>query len=335
VTLEAMITVVELQAVWTAAPAVAADPGRPAPNPDIVAEPTRLALFDLPDLTGSPAMQLMLAAASATDRWRPVPIEIVVGGEISGGTSALGETVMGRTLGVLPDGQHATIDLLSSVDVELANDRQWLESRDDDALLQGANLAAVGKEVIQFGLAEAIGPRRFKLSRLLRGRFGSDWATATHVTDEPFALLSTSTMRALPVPDALIGSIVEVTAHAVGDGAGTSVCTLAGGEALRPPSPVHLRAEISGGALDVAWVRRSRLGYSWVDNVDAALGESAERYRVRVEGSATTIEIEATDATATFDAAQLAALGSGAATISVVMVGDRAVSHAATQSIIL
>jgi hypothetical protein len=156
-----------------------------------------------------------------------------------------------------------------------------------------------------------------------------------HRADEPFALISASTLRAIGVPDALLGTQVTVTAHAVGDGDGTSIASIASGEALRPPSPAHLRATISSGALEIVWVRRSRLGYAWVDSVDAPLGETAERYRIRVERASARIELETSEPAATIDAVQLGTLGSGAAEISVVTVGDRAISRAATLTISL
>ena len=47
-----------------------------------------------------------------------------------------------------------------TLEIELLNDRMWLESRSDTALIGGANLALVGGELIQFGRVEAIAPKR-------------------------------------------------------------------------------------------------------------------------------------------------------------------------------
>ena len=334
ISLEAMIAVAELQASWQGAPAILADPGRPAPSSDIVAGPTWLALFDLPDMGMGPMLQLHLAAASSTVAWRQVPIEIAIGGALSGGTSAAAEAILGTALTILEPNQAAVLDLLSSVDVQLANAKQWLESRDDDALLQGANLAVLGREVFQYGSAVPIGPMQFRLSRLLRGRFGSEWAMTGHAAGDAFALLDTRTLRAIAVPEAMIGG-VNVTALGVGDGAGTHIAALASGEALRPPSPVHLHANLSGGSLETSWVRRSRAGFSWLDDVDVPLGESVERYRVRLEGGAGSVELEASVPSATFSAAQLGAAGSGPAMVHVSQVGERALSRWASFSIII
>ena len=70
--------------------------------------------------------------------------------------------------------------------VELLNDSTWLKSRIDAAPVGGANLAMLGEELIQFGTAEQTGPSTFRLSRLLRGRRGSEWAMAGHALGERF-----------------------------------------------------------------------------------------------------------------------------------------------------
>ncbi len=59
---------------------------------------------------------------------------------------------------------RAVFDMINSVDVELANPDDWLESRDDDALAAGENLAIIGSEIVQFGNALPLGNRRFRLS---------------------------------------------------------------------------------------------------------------------------------------------------------------------------
>jgi hypothetical protein len=88
-----------------------------------------------------------------------------------------------------------------------------------------------------------------------------------------------------------------------------------------------------GGQLELSWVRRSRLGYGWSDDVDAPLGESRERYRATVDSPSASFEIETSTPAATIGPAQLATLGSGPAIVSVVMVGDRAISRPATLAI--
>ena len=221
-------------------------------------------------------------------------------------------------------------------EVELADNEHWLESRDEDALIQGANLAAVGSELIQFGVATAIGPGLFRLSKLLRGRRGTEWAMNAHSPGEHFVMIGSGSVRPIELPPEALGAQVDVTAFAVGDGNGTTIGTVARGEALRPPSPVHVRWSVAlAGSLELSWVRRSRNGWMWRDEIETPLGETGERYRVRVQAETGAIELETTASQATVSAAELAAVGSGAATVTVFQVGDYALSRPAAVSIIL
>jgi hypothetical protein len=59
----------------------------------------------------------------------------------------------------------------------------------DIALYNGANLVSLGQEILAFGLAELTAPMTYKLSRLLRGRRGTEWAVATHTPGERLVVL--------------------------------------------------------------------------------------------------------------------------------------------------
>jgi len=334
-TIDRFVMMVELRRAEAWITGLPSDPGRTLPEIDQVAAPTRLALFDLPDLGlgARPTSALHLAAASPTPGWRPVPIEVAISGSFSSGQSAIAETVMGKSLTALADGQSLLFDTLNALEVELVDEAHWLQSCEDSALVDGANLAVLGSELFQFGLAEPIGPGRFRLSRLLRGRRGSEWAMPGHQSGEAFALLQPSTLRAIEVPQAMVGAMVEVTAYGLGDAAGTRIGKVAAGEALRPPSPVRPRAELGPSGLTITWIRRSREGFAWLDGIDSPIGESSERYRVTVEGSAGAAQIECGTPEASFSNAQLQSLGPGAAMVSIVQIGDLAPSRAAELTI--
>jgi hypothetical protein len=337
VTIEAMVTHVEAQRVWGSAGPLVAEPGRAATAPDVIAGPTVMALLDLPDLGSDAGAEpsLYLAAASSSGSWRRVPVEVSIGGTVIASQSAPAEAVMGVVTIPSADGRGSEVfDMASSIEVELAHDGQWLESRDDEALSNGANLAAVGDELVQFGRAEPLGNGRFRLSKLLRGRRGTEWATGGHAAGEQFVLLSARSLQRIALPEGSIGNEVAVRARGVGDGQGAVVSAVANAEALRPPSPVNVCANLDGdGTMSVAWTRRSRLGWTWQDGMDAPIGESREAYRVRLEGSAGIVERETGVAEAAFSAAEMAAVGRGPVLISVVQIGDRALSRAATATI--
>ena len=105
-------------------------------------------------------------------------------------------------------------------------------------------------------------------------------------------------------------------------------------EALRPPSPVNLLAEIGdNGELKLGWTRRSRLGFAWLDAVDVPLAEARERYRVTLTGTEGAIELESEHPELIADAPALGPVGLGAVTIEVVQIGDFLASQPTSLSI--
>ena len=331
VEIERFVVAVTLSAAWAHAGNRNADPGRGLPQPDVVALPTRLALFDLPDpASGQPA--LALAAASPSGGWQAVPVEILAGGTVSASRSATGEAVLGQALTALGDGQPFLLDLANPLDVQLANPDHWLQSRDDEALATGANLAMVGDEMIQFGQALALAPGKFRLSRLLRGRRGSEWSVTGHVAGEDFVLLDARALKAITLPIEMLGSAVTVTAHGPGDAASPpSVTRTANGEAMKPLSPSHLRAAIAGdGSLAIGWIQRSRSGWAWLDEVEAMADPAVQGYRLRAAGAAATIERDSGVEETVLSAAEVASLGAGPVEIQVRQIGALGLSRPAS-----
>src|SRR5207237_4091116 len=238
---------------------------------------------------------------------------------------AMGSTaaaaIMGVTMNSLPAAGAARIGTVSSLEVELVHDGMWLEGRSDDALAGGANLAAVGEERTQFGGVAAVGDRRFRLSRRLRGRRGTEWAAESHLADEPFTLLARDALTAIEGP---AGAEARVLATGVGDVPDAAAASRAvGAEMLRPPSPVHLKAiESVDGDLAISWIRRSRLGWGWTDGADTPLGEEAERYRLTISGPDFSRTVETAASAYLYTAAARAADGAGPLTLSVVQTGS-------------
>jgi hypothetical protein len=154
----------------------------------------------------------------------------------------------------------------------------------------------VGRELVQFGAAEPIGPRRFRLSRLLRGRRGTEWAGDLHAPGEDFVLIDAAALLRLAGPRPTIGAEAALLPAGLGDEDATPARLTVAGEALRPPGPVHARADaLGGGDIALTWVRRSRLGWDWPAGIDTPLGEEREAYRVTIAsgGAVRAYEVEA------------------------------------------
>jgi len=145
-------------------------------------------------------------------------------------------------------------------------------------------------------------------------------------------LIEQSALAPVEPPLSSLGGEARLLAIGIGDAEGTEAGCNIFGSAMRPPSPVHLRAErVPGGDLRVSWVRRSRAGWSWISGSDTPLGEEAESYRLTLSGIG--FERSATVGAAyyLYTAEAQAADGlTGSLTISVTQTGTVASSRATT-----
>lgn len=315
---------------------VAAGSGDSVHEPDLRHGPTLLRLVELPfgDLRWA-RPQLLVAAAGEEAGWRRAELLASFDGGASwqeAGTSAA-PAVFGTALSPLAPAAGTLFDAASAVDIELANDAMWLENASDDALAHGANSALLGSELIQYGSAQWLGDRQFRLSRLLRGRRGSEWAATSHCAGEDFLLLDGEATVPLDRESTVVGGEIRVSASGPGDGDAPATATVqVSGESLRPPSPVHLGAERrSSGDIHIRWVRRSRQGWVWANEADTPLGEETERYRLVIAGAGFERSIESASPSHVYTVSEQTADGAATPlTISVAQIGTYAASRPAT-----
>jgi hypothetical protein len=324
--IDGFVAVVELRPASAVGAAVPADGGRIVPNPDVVAGPVTLALLDVPTAGFSTSQPTVLVAASTpTVGWKRRTVQIGFGGQTIAAETARSKSVLGHALTALGSGATELIDVENSVDVALLDTDQWLTSCDDEALAAGENLAVVGREVLQFGQVSPLGGGQFRLSRLLRGRGGTEWACSGHSGGEVFCLIRAAGLQSVMLPAWSIGATVTGTTMG---GNGSSISF--GADSLRPPSPINLAVERqSGGDLLIGWTRRSRQGFAWVDGTDAPLGEAREQYSVTIIGSLATIELTSDQSSLVVPGPTVASVSAGSASIEVRQIGDFAASHPA------
>lgn len=297
-----------------------ATPGRSIADADHLHGPTVVQLLDLPALDDAlhTAPRLLIAAAGTSPGWRSAALEISLDGGVS--YTSIGITappaIIGETETALATGDAALFDSGASLDVALLHDDMWLESRTDDALVGGANAALVGEEIIQFGAAEPLGGGRFRLSRLLRGRRGTEWAMAGHAPGERFVLLETASLKAFDAQLGQIGADIHLLATGRGDDVAVEIAATLVGRSVRPPSAAHVTAaRLADGGVRFAWVRRSRIGWSWTDGGDAPLGEDGERWALSVTGEGAITRVAETESGEfVYSPAAIAADGAAAAT---------------------
>ncbi|XDA96549.1 glycoside hydrolase/phage tail family protein [Sulfitobacter sp. LCG007] len=200
-------------------------------------------------------------------------------------------SVIGVTQTPLMRAPSGIFDLGAPLQVQFVSGA--LSSVDEDELLSGANLAAIGDgspdgwELFQFANAELIDKRTFLIDKRLRGQCGSDgimpdvWPAGSW-----FVLLD-----GMPEQIQLRRNLRGVSRHwRIGpakrppdDPTYIEREIAFAGNGLRPYAPAHLRTKRkSNGNLSVSWIRRSRIdGDSW-DVPEIPLGEERESYVIRV-----------------------------------------------------
>ncbi|MGD9810034.1 MAG: phage tail protein [Sphingobium sp.] len=275
--------------------------------------PTTLVAADLPmpDDALLTAPLVVVAAAGIQPGWRAA--ELFAEDSATGGLTSIGGSAPPAILGAVvspPEAMasYACFDAISALDVQLLNGTMQLSGASDAALLAGANSVLAGQEVIQFGSAIQTGPDTWRLSRLLRGRRGTEWAMMFHMAGEQFLLIDDDSLFQVPSVRALPGATLELAAIGIGDTVPATATVAVLSQAILPLSPVHTSAVLSAGDWQFSWIRRSRAGWSWYDGADAPLGEEQELYRISLlQGGLAFRTVETAWAGWTYDAASIAA----------------------------
>ena len=287
------------------APTVGSDGAQTMPN-----AVTRLEVLDIPALPHDTqdALMLRFAACGISDGWRGATVSQVMG---SGDDEILLDIAKPATIGTavnaLAVGVAHVFDEVSTVDVALIG-ANTLTSATELAVLNGANVAVLGNEVIQFMNAALVSAGVYRLSRLLRGRLGTESAMASHVLGERFVLLDDAVVP-LNMPASNNGQNWTVRAASYGDALTSGVPTsfTIQGNSLKPLSPVQVTAikDAGTGAITVRWKRRARIDGNLRDYVDVPLMEQSEQYDIKLmNGSAVVRSWLSATASATYTSSQ-------------------------------
>jgi hypothetical protein len=93
-----------------------------------------------------------------------------------------------------------------------------LQSLPDERVLAGANAALIGDEILQFAIAELVGPARYRLSRLLRGQRGTEHEVKSHPEGSRFVLLDPARQPRPAFPLARVGVPIAFRAAPIPEG---------------------------------------------------------------------------------------------------------------------
>ena len=326
--LERMAVTLDLLAERAATLPAAASSGRVLGARDAVAGTTILHAFELPALVEALLNEprLSIVAAGTAPGWRRAALRTSL--DDGARWSAIGGSALPATLGALaaalPRGPVTLTDRRNDILVDLAHDGMTLRGADAAALDRGVNLALVGDELLQFGVAEQLAARRWRLRDLWRGRRGT--AATAHAAGDRFVLIEAESALVVSLA-ASPGQAVRMAAETAGDAA--EIVAVLSGASILPPAPVALAAvNRSDGGATINWRRRGRTGWRWRDGADTPLGEERERYRVTIApGGAAARTIVVDTPVAEVTAAERAG---GAVAVTVMQIGTNGASPAAT-----
>lgn len=290
--------------------------------------PLTSVFMDLPLITGDEVEHAPHIAVTGT----PWPGTVAVYQSLSEDDFTLNTIVAARssigfTTSPLTRMKTGLIDRGTPLEVKMI--QGTLASTTDAALLNGANLVAIGDgspdnwELMQFRDAELIAPGRYLLSHRLRGQLGSDgvgpdswpagsWFVVLDGVPSQIELgrnlrRISQTLRVGPARRSYDDPSYEEFEYAFE------------GNGLRPYAPVHLNYAQSGSGIHFDWIRQTRIdGDPW-DLAEVPLGEESEAYTVRVLQSEQVLrEVTVTQPSWVYDNAQRQSDGvSGAFDISI------------------
>lgn len=250
---------------------------------------TRCELLDIPALPGDGPTEgrLRVAACGISPGWQGANILRLSDFGDTVIADIASPAVIGTVVGMLGSGVAQRIDYQHTLDVALIGDA-YLSSVTLAAMLDGANVALVGNEIIQFADVEALGDGVFRLRTLLRGRLGTEHYCSGHSSTERFVLLN-SAVYSVPVVPTEIGNHWNIRAVSVGSSldVGTELSANLAVQSLKPYTPVHIRARKQGSDILLSWVRRARIDGAMRSGVDIPLMEEREEYELRVLSGST------------------------------------------------
>ena len=182
-----------------------------------------------------------------------------------------------------------------------------LSNATDIAVQNGANRCMVGEEVIGFVNATLVAANTYQLSRLLRGRAGSEVKCGSHVINELFVMLDDNLVT-LPFTTAEIGQTFKFKTVTIG----SDISKVAAEDVkpyalnMRPWAVGHLKAvRETNDDWTISWVERPRYDNDMKDYVELTHDADWAGFAIGIFSGATVVhKATSTGPTYTYTAAQ-------------------------------
>ncbi len=255
--------------------------------PSGIVGPTLIEFLDIKPLRDShDVLGFYVAVSGVYAAWQGALVELSLDGGATyiDSSTARADVIMGALVSPLGDHPQAFPDEVNDFDVQIDTPDALLESTTLAGMLNRANLAIVGDEIIAFAEADETSEGVWNLSHFLRGRKGT--TTEAHAIGERFVLLSG--VAFIPADLQWLGQQLTFRATSIGrpvDEA-TIITVPFTGQSQVEHAPAYLQARRDGSDLVASWQGVGRLG----GGVHVALGAYFAGYRVTLDdGSVTEI----------------------------------------------
>ena len=195
-----------------------------------------------------------------------------------------------------------------------------LTNSSDIAVQNGTNWCMIGEEVIGFVNATLTGPNTYQLSRLLRGRAGTEVKCGSHVTNELFVMLDDA-LTTIQLDQADIGKTVKYKAVTFGSdiSLATAVDVQPFGLNMRPWRVAQPKAvkEVNGD-WTISWIERPRYNNGMRDYTEISHDPDWGGYAIAILNSSDVVKRSTTTVGTSFTytvAMQQADFGSAQTTL--------------------
>jgi hypothetical protein len=249
-------------------------------------------IVDVPALTPTDIAPRVFIAAFTTQNPRSfsyaIPYRSLDGGiTYSALQTVATEAITGNVAAPLPNVDYDIWDDTTVLTVVLR--RGTLSHSTELEVLNGANRAFVGNELIQFTTATLTATNTYQLTHLLRGRLGTESYVGTHSTNERFVLLNSVVVsNPIAYSETVVGvalnyKVVDLITPI--DVADAFTQTIQGNN-LKPWAPVlqSIQRNIpSANDITLAWLYRSRLNSELIDNTGVSWDiDFTKQFHVRI-----------------------------------------------------
>lgn len=252
----------------------------PAAPPALIVDESRIEIIDTHILeSADDSLTYYVAVSSVGTDWQGAVVEISKDGGANwiddSGTRA--NSVMGTLSSSLAVGPVPYPDRVNTVSVTLLREDMTLLPATLTEMMNRANLAIIGDELVNFSEVEQVGPAEWVIGGFLRGRKGTP--VTVHPAGTRFVLLNIGILDTVDAEPFELGRSLTFRITSVGSETPSQTKTIIyQGNSQRERMPAYLRAKRDGANLVVTWQGVGRTG----GGASVGMGAHFAGYRVEL-----------------------------------------------------